>query len=170
LAASTTSISRQPRITQAGSRPVFITSSTLCVRDLGARLPKNQQRGQFVPSNLEMPTVRNTYALEFHRQSALSPTLRASRLGELNPVLTRQPGDHKRAAEIVQTLRKSLKKYVDHEAALKDGDRIFGRGVGRLRGMVVPRPSVRKASRSTLVPPSCWFRPRGREFGLRARV
>lgn len=44
---------------------------------------------------------------------------------KMTPLREPKPGDRERADEIVETLKRSLKKYADHEAALEDGYRIF---------------------------------------------
>jgi hypothetical protein len=44
---------------------------------------------------------------------------------KMTPLREAKAGDRERADEIVESLKKSLKKYADHQAALADGYRIF---------------------------------------------
>lgn len=44
---------------------------------------------------------------------------------KMTPLREPKEGDRERAGEIVETLKKSLKRYADHEVALEEGYRIF---------------------------------------------
>jgi hypothetical protein len=48
---------------------------------------------------------------------------------KMTPLREPRPGDRERADEIVETLKRTLKKYDDHQVALDEGYRIFLPGV-----------------------------------------